>query len=105
MEHRARVSERAARRQAAVKTAHDESLKKAVAEQQEYGRKINSGEIASEWATGAFPINPTPDPQAYAAARQAVTEAGNEFDAAEPETDFWTWRDRNASEPNMKAAR
>ncbi len=45
----------------------------AMAEQQEIGRKIQSGEIASEWATGAFPISPQADPQTLATARRIPT--------------------------------
>lgn len=94
-EHRAWVANRAARRQAAIHEAYQGALKQAFGEQVEIGRKINSGEIASEWATGggAFPISGVADPQAQAAARHAGTEAGNEFDRREPETDFYTWKE------------
>ena len=94
-EHQVWMADRTARRRAAVHEAYQGALKESFEQQREIGRKINSGEIASEWATGggAFPISAVADPQAQATARAAGTQAGREFDAKEPELGFYEWKE------------
>jgi hypothetical protein len=83
-------ADRRARYRAARKQAYDAAIARRLEAQREHARKINAGEVESGWAH--YPPMLAPDAAARTAARLAATEAGQRFDAKEPELGFDEWR-------------